>query len=53
MSWCRFQALRELMPGQDKMDKASFLMNAVEYIRQLQACIPCRPPSRDRSMWPA
>lgn len=33
---CRFQALRELMPTQEKMDKATFLMAAVEYIRQLQ-----------------
>ena len=33
---CRFQALRDLMPSQEKMDKASFLMAAVEYIRKLQ-----------------
>ena len=33
---CRFQALRDLMPTQEKMDKASFLMAAVDYIRRLQ-----------------
>ncbi|CAL5218448.1 g129 [Coccomyxa viridis] len=31
-----FQALRDLMPAQEKMDKASFLMAAVDYIRKLQ-----------------
>lgn len=40
MGFCRFQALRDLMPSQEKMDKASFLMAAVEYIRKLQAW-PC------------
>jgi hypothetical protein len=33
---CRFLALRELIPHKDKMDKATFLQQAVEYIRQLQ-----------------
>lgn len=32
-----FLALRELIPHKDKMDKATFLQQAVEYIRQLQA----------------
>lgn len=32
----RFGALRELIPHKDKMDKATFLQQAVEYIRQLQ-----------------
>lgn len=32
-----FVALRELIPHKDKMDKATFLQQAVEYIRQLQA----------------
>ena len=45
MLHCRFQALRDLMPGQEKTDKASFLMAAVEYIRKLQVCsalhMPC------------
>ena len=31
-----FQALKALMPTQEKQDKASFLMAAVDYIRQLQ-----------------
>ena len=34
----RFLALRELIPHKDKMDKATFLQQAVEYIRQLQVC---------------
>ena len=34
--FCRFLALRELIPHKDKMDKATFLQQAVEYIRQLQ-----------------
>ena len=38
---CSFQALRDLMPSQEKTDKASFLMAAVEYIRKLQVCRPC------------
>ena len=33
---CSFQGLRDLMPSQEKTDKASFLMAAVEYIRKLQ-----------------
>ena len=33
---CRFQALRDLMPTQEKMDKASFLLASVDYIRRLQ-----------------
>lgn len=33
---CRFNALRELIPHKDKMDKATFLQQAVDYIRQLQ-----------------
>lgn len=28
------------MPNQDKMDKASFLMAAIEYIKQLQVAHP-------------
>ena len=32
----RFNALRELIPHKDKMDKATFLQQAVDYIRQLQ-----------------
>ncbi|KAL3140580.1 hypothetical protein ABBQ32_005155 [Trebouxia sp. C0010 RCD-2024] len=32
-----FNALRELIPHKDKMDKATFLQQAVDYIRQLQA----------------
>ena len=31
-----FTALKVLMPNQEKMDKATFLMCAVEYIKQLQ-----------------
>ncbi|KAK9812778.1 hypothetical protein WJX72_003482 [[Myrmecia] bisecta] len=34
-----FAALRELIPHKDKMDKASFLQQAVEYIQQLQTVI--------------
>ena len=34
--FCRFNALRELIPHKDKMDKATFLQQAVDYIRQLQ-----------------
>lgn len=31
-----FKTLRELLPMQEKMDKANFLMSCVAYIRQLQ-----------------
>ncbi|EIE21885.1 hypothetical protein COCSUDRAFT_56332 [Coccomyxa subellipsoidea C-169] len=31
-----FAALKALMPGQEKMDKATFLNSTVEYIKQLQ-----------------
>ena len=32
-----FEALREVVPGKDKkMDKATFLQQVVEYIRELQ-----------------
>ncbi len=41
---CRFAALKALMPGQEKMDKATFLNSTVEYIKQLQVCR--RPPTR-------
>ncbi|KAK9823643.1 hypothetical protein WJX72_004401 [[Myrmecia] bisecta] len=34
-----FTALRELIPHKDKMDKANFLQQAVEYIQQLQTVI--------------
>ena len=33
----RFNALRDLIPHKDKMDKATFLQQTVEYIKQLQA----------------
>ena len=32
----RFDQLRELIPHRDKLDKASFLLQTVDYIRQLQ-----------------
>ncbi|KAK9847003.1 hypothetical protein WJX84_009865 [Apatococcus fuscideae] len=32
-----FNALRDLIPHKDKMDKATFLQQTVEYIKQLQA----------------
>lgn len=35
----RFNALRELIPHKDKMDKATFLQQAVDYIRQLQVIL--------------
>lgn len=35
----RFNALRELIPHKDKMDKATFLQQAVDYIRQLQVML--------------
>lgn len=35
----RFNALRELIPHKDKMDKATFLQQAVDYIRQLQVTL--------------
>ncbi len=38
LDFCSFLALRELIPHKDKMDKATFLQQAVEYIRQLQVC---------------
>ena len=35
-----FEALRELLPNNDRrMDKATFLQEAVEYVRQLQVSI--------------
>ncbi len=34
---CRFSALKELVPTQDKADKATFLINVVDYVKQLQA----------------
>lgn len=37
--WYRFNALRELIPHKDKMDKATFLQQAVDYIRQLQVLL--------------
>ena len=40
----RFDALRELIPHRDKLDKASFLFQTVEYIGQLQVLLP--PPAR-------
>lgn len=36
----RFDALRELIPHRDKLDKASFLFQTVEYIGQLQVLLP-------------
>lgn len=33
----RFNALRDLIPHKDKMDKATFLQQTVEYIKQLRA----------------
>ena len=34
-----FETLRELLPYQDRrMDKATFLQEVVEYVRQLQVC---------------
>lgn len=32
----RYTALRELIPSKDKADKATVLMQVVEYIRQIQ-----------------
>ncbi len=37
----RFEALRDLIPHKDKLDKAAFLRKTIDYIRQLQA----RPPA--------
>ena len=33
---CSFEALRMLLPNQEKADKATLLMSAVAYIKQLQ-----------------
>lgn len=37
-----FAALKALMPNQEKTDKATFLMSAVEYISQLQVLLSSR-----------
>lgn len=36
VSGCRFAALRKLLPRAEKADKASFLISAAEYIKELQ-----------------
>ena len=33
---CRYVALRELIPSKEKADKATILMQVVDYVRQLQ-----------------
>ena len=37
----RYTALRELIPSKDKADKATILMQVVDYIRQIQVCAWC------------
>lgn len=38
---CSFAALRELLPRTEKCDKATFLISAVQYIKELQVTYTC------------